>query len=104
MENEIKNRISKELDGYVAYTLFLDGVTWYRLKDILEAAESNKEPHQIVPNLSTEYLMVKEIHTPEGGECGWFINEPGIMELLLTLRTPKANRFRKWLIEKTLTR
>ena len=76
----------------------------FHLGDVLKAVESKSETHKAIQSIDEAYRFTKPVYseTKNRSYDSWFISEYGLIELLLTLRVPKAKPFKKWAIEEVI--
>lgn len=98
----MENAITKAFEGHNVRILVENEAPIFHLGDVLKAVESKSEPSHVKKNLDSDYLFSKQVVTSNGTVNSWFINEYGLIELLLSLRVPKAKPFKKWAIEEVI--
>lgn len=94
--------LTKAFEGHNVRILVENEAPIFHLGDVLKAVESKSETHKIVKTIEEDYRFIKPVVTSNGTVNSWFINEYGLIELLLSLRVPKAKPFKKWAIEEVI--
>lgn len=92
---------TRAFEGRNVRILVENGALLFHLGDVLKAVESESEPSHTKKSIEEDYLLSKKVWSWGNNryETVTFISELALVELLVSLRVPKAQTFKKWVVE-----
>ena len=87
-------RLFEDVDG--------DGRVWFVSKDVA-AASGYKSATELVRVVDTDHLRPYTVHTNRGTRTSSLVCGEDLLDSLSRSRLPKAEVFRKWLLDEVLT-
>lgn len=80
----------------------IDGNPWFVLADICSVLNLNN-PSQVASRLDEDALITNEVIDSLGRtQQARMVNEPGLYEVIVTSRSPRAKPFKRWVFEEVL--
>ena len=87
-------RLFEDVDG--------DGRVWFVSKDVA-VASGYKSAAELVRVVDTRNLRPYTVHTNRGARTSSLVRGEDLLDSLSRSRLPKAETFRKWLVDEVLT-
>lgn len=87
-------RLFEDVDG--------DGRVWFVSKDVA-AASGYKSASELTRVVDTSHLRPYTVHTNRGTRTSSLVRGEDLLDSLSRSRLPRAETFRKWLVDEVLT-